>query len=125
MGGVVVQHLVRKARHERQVGGSGRGCLLCGEADWRTLRTAPASLLEEHHVGGRNHDPELTVPLCLNCHAKVTERQRQCGADLRAAESACTRVASMLRSLAAFLFELAESVLGWADELEASPSDEA
>jgi hypothetical protein len=41
-------------------------CGTCGENDDRTL--------ELHHVAGRKHDGTM-VPICRNCHRKVTDDQ--------------------------------------------------
>jgi hypothetical protein len=30
--------------------------------------------MQEHHVGGRRHDP-LTIPLCMNCHTRLSRCQ--------------------------------------------------
>lgn len=44
-------------------------CFRCGEDDDRVPK-----LFEEHHIFGRSFGKE-TIPLCLNCHAKVTYYQ--------------------------------------------------
>jgi hypothetical protein len=60
--------------------------------------------LEKHHASGRAIDPDLTVVLCLNHHACVTEGQRRLGVDLRHAKERTVPelVEAALLSLAAF-----------------------
>lgn len=54
-----------------------RVCLACGFV----ARPDEARTMELHHVLGRANHPSVVVPLCLNCHAKVSEVQRS-GVDL-------------------------------------------
>ena len=56
----------RQARLER-LGTNTPCCPCCGETDDRVF--------EAHHIAGRRHDPR-TVPLCANCHRKVTDDQK-------------------------------------------------
>ena len=57
----------RKQKRLDALGSNDPHCGICGEPDWRTL--------ELHHVAGRHHDAEM-VPLCRNCHRKVTDDQK-------------------------------------------------
>ena len=57
----------RKQKRLDALGSNDPHCGICGEQDWRTL--------ELHHVAGQNHDAEM-VPLCRNCHRKVTDDQK-------------------------------------------------
>ena len=45
--------------------------------DWLKAHKVPRSVLQEHHLWGKKHDPKLTVPVCPNCHAEITEGYRQ------------------------------------------------
>lgn len=58
----------RKQRRLERLGSNDPRCGMCGEADDRTL--------ELHHVAGRKHG-ETMVPLCRNCHRKVTDDQHE------------------------------------------------
>jgi len=49
-------------------------CSLCGEDD--------PTVIEEHHVYGRNNSDEK-IPLCKNCHVKITEEQNKVSPKLR------------------------------------------
>ena len=52
-------------------------CIRCGYTNPFALTRIRRSLLEGDHVLGQNHDPDLIVFICLNCHAEVTEARRQ------------------------------------------------
>lgn len=88
--------------------------MLCGEAALECLTQVPESLIEEHHVLGGNHDAEVTVPLCQNCHLKLHERMRREGVDLSEQPTDLERQVHMLRSLAALFQMLGEALPLWA-----------
>jgi len=56
---------VRRQRRNRTV---TMVCSICGEDD--------PSVIEEHHVFGRNNSDEK-IPICKNCHTKITEEQNK------------------------------------------------
>ena len=107
-----------RRRHERH-GGDPSVCLLCGYSDlvalvrvspdWLMAHGVPRSLLEEHHLAGRKHDPELTVPLCRNCHAEATEGLLRAGVSMRPEPNPIARVALQLDAQAIFHEALAAS----------------
>ena len=76
-------------------------CIRCGES-------APY-LLEGHHVMGQAHEPDLTAPLCQNCHRKATEGQLREEVPLSATDNLFERVAAIFDALAAFFRFLADS----------------
>lgn len=78
----------------------------------------PRRLLEDHHVVGKNHDPNLVVFLCRNCHYKVTEGYLQAGIDMRYEPNTQKRIATMLKALAVFFELLAERLRQWAALLD-------
>ena len=51
---------------QRRVGSPTLCCVACGES-------YPA-VIEKHHIIGRKNSDEV-IPLCKNCHAKVTDEQ--------------------------------------------------
>lgn len=106
----------RKARREREVG-EGAVCVHCGEADPVALVSKGKSLIEDHHVFGKNHDGALTVPLCRNCHAKTHESYRRALVQLETQPSLLERLAAMLRALGSFLSELGGRLRDWAEQL--------
>lgn len=86
----------RRAKRELMVG-RDQACASCGISDLFALRR-----FEEHHAAGKAHDPNLTVVLCLNCHALATEAQRQEGVDLTQQLNPIEVAAQALKSLLAF-----------------------
>ena len=81
-------------------------CLLCGRT---------SVLIELDHSAGQNHDEFLKAPLCLPCHAMVTEFRRRADADMRRAPNSVQRVKCALKATAVFLSMLAEAMLRWAE----------
>jgi hypothetical protein len=58
---------VRKQKVIERFKGKEPACIFCGETDWRCI--------EEHHIGGQAYDP-TTVPVCANCHRKLSDMQK-------------------------------------------------
>lgn len=106
----------RRTRRSRALGQDAQ-CLLCGYDDPASLIVVNRSLLEAHHVAGKRNDPSLTVDLCRNCHAEVTEGGRDLGLRLRRPANASERAQGLLRGLAAFLPRLGETCLRTAHEV--------
>ena len=74
--------------------------------------------LEEHHVAGRANDANLLAVLCLNCHASVSERQRDAGLfNVSEPTNVLERLARILVSLATFAEALAVTLRARAQEL--------
>lgn len=84
----------------------------------RCLQCGRKTGIEQHHVAGRNHDPELTVPLCLACHAQATENLLRADVDMRRAPNSEERVRRALKATAVFLWMLAEALWRWAESLK-------
>lgn len=59
----------RKYRRFRTFGTFSPSCVSCGENDWRVR-------YERHHIAGRRFDPDATVLVCINCHDKLSDRQK-------------------------------------------------
>jgi hypothetical protein len=91
----------RKTRRFEQ----GR-CLLCGRT---------GILIEQDHTAGQNHDEFLTAPLCIPCHAMVTEFRRRADAEMRRQPTSRTRVKCALKATAVFLKMLADAMHRWAE----------
>ena len=105
---------VRAARRETEVreklGAERPACIYCGHPELAALRRVSRKYLRAHHVLGRNHDPDLTVLVCLNCHALVhDEMLPDADVDLERESDPIKRVATMLRAEAVHLEMLAES----------------
>ena len=75
-------------------------------------------LLEEHHIVGETHDPNLIVTLCLNCHREITERLAREGVSMHPQENVLKLIALMLRGSAVLFEALATSYRKWATLLE-------
>ncbi len=65
--------------------------------------------LEDHHPGGRNHDPELKIPICRNCHGECTEGLLRAGVRMRPARNKREMLALTLEAQAAFFENLARA----------------
>ena len=121
-----IQNATRRAKQKRRLGKDAE-CALCGFAEPEGLRRVPLSklnrearrIIEQHHVVGRANDPELTIPLCLICHAKATEQLRSVGASMRPSRTFLEKLIAILKALGAFLKELGERFVRWANELAA------
>jgi hypothetical protein len=103
-----VHPLVTERRKVRRIGKLGSGnaiCLFCGCAEPMLLRPVTRRFLEEHHVVGWEHDNELTLALCFNCHALVTERLLQAGVSMKR-ESDPLEFACLLCSALAVHFQM-------------------
>jgi hypothetical protein len=111
-----IKTAAREARRTRTLG-EGATCLRCGMTNLAALVEGAANLLEDHHVVGRRHDAGLTIPLCKNCHAILTEDNRRAGADMRQQPSLLERIVNVLRALGAFFNDLAQRFFGWAEQI--------
>jgi hypothetical protein len=72
-------------------------------------------LIELDHTAGQNHDEFLTAPLCIPCHAMVTEFRRRADAEMRRAPNSIQRVECALKATAVFLKMLADAMHRWAE----------
>lgn len=121
----------RKALREERLGKNGC-CLFCGYGCLESLTKVSSKwleskglstdrierLLEDHHVVGEAHDPDLFVTLCLNCHREITEGLAREGVSMRPEKSVRKLVALILRASATFFEALAKSYRKWANLLE-------
>jgi hypothetical protein len=111
-----IRNDARRTRRIREVG-PHTCCVRCGTTTPETLIAARRSLLEHHHVVGRAHDDGLTVPLCRNCHAVLTEAQRDAGVDLTPPPTILHQLAAILAGLAYFFADLGRLCAAWATRL--------
>lgn len=107
------------ARHRRRLDrlGPDCACALCGYRNPSALIRVSRTLLEAHHVFGRKRDSELTVVLCRNCHAEITEDLRRSGIPMVRERDPRKRVAYALLARAAFLEKEVESMKRFAELL--------
>lgn len=121
----------RKLLREERVG-SDAFCLFCGYACLESLTQVSRKwleakgishsrldrLLEEHHIVGEAHDPDLMVTLCLNCHREITEGLACEGVSMRPEKNLRRLIASVFRASAVLFESLASSYRKWAKLLE-------
>ena len=112
-----IQNDKRKESRSRTLG-EDSVCVLCGLADPTILIEGSDQFFEEHHVVGRNHDPDLTIRICPNCHKKVGAGVADSGASMKATPNILDRMVHVLRTLGAFFRMLGESFQSWAQEIE-------
>ena len=108
----------RRARRSARIGPDAR-CVLCHAANPELLIRVKRTILEAHHIVGLANDVTATVILCRNCHAKVTEKQREFGASFEVPESLLDKAISVLRHLAALFYVVADMMRVLADQLVA------
>ncbi len=111
-----VQNDARRARREEQLGPDAV-CVLCGEPDLSALMSVERVLIEQHHALNRAYESAVTVPLCRNCHAKVTEQLQAAGVPNRPPPSLLERLAAILRALGLFFRSLGDACLRYANLL--------
>lgn len=98
----------RRRRIERL--GPDCACALCGYRNPSALVLVSRTLLEAHHVFGRKRDWGLTVVLCRNCHAEITEDLMRAGVPMVRERDPRRRVAFALLSAAVFFKKYANSL---------------
>lgn len=111
-----IQNDVRK-RGWKQKLGSKPVCVLCRFDRPEGLELVSWSMIEAHHVVGIKHDPTLKVPICRNCHARLTELNRNNGASMTKPANLLEHLLTVLRALGAFFLLLGEALLRLAEML--------
>ena len=99
----------RKAELRERLGAERPVCIYCGYEEPVALRRISRKFLPQHHVYGRNHDPDSVVFVCLNCHAVLHELLSDAGVGLQRVSDPVMRVATMLRAEAVHFEMLASS----------------
>lgn len=112
----------RRARRERRFGPDA-ACTRCGITTMETLVYVKRRFLEDHHVCGRANNAALTMPVCRNCHAVLTERQQAAGVTFTPPPTILHQIAAALTSLFAMLHELCERGMDWAHALSRLATD--
>jgi hypothetical protein len=116
------QNPVRAARRKTELleklGSERPRCLYCGCTELIALRRVPHKFLRDHHVFGRNHDPDSESLLCQNCHALAHENLLDAEVDLEPEPNPVKRVAKMLRAEAVHFEMLADTKRNQAELLE-------
>lgn len=82
------------------------------------LAVSPCILcIEDHHTAGRQHDPQLTTPVCQKHHREMHEQMLQAGISLTFEHDKRKRVAKALRAAAIYDRARADAMERWADIL--------
>ncbi len=88
----------RKTELSERLGAERPRCMYCGCAELVALRPVTRKFLVDHHLLGRNHDPDSRLFLCQNCHALAHENLLDAEVDLEPEPNPIMRVAKMLRA---------------------------
>lgn len=91
----------RKQNRLEKLGSNNPVCGTCGEKDWRCL--------ELHHVADFGRD-ETMVPICYNCHRKVSDDQKDHPKFDPPANPHFDRIGHFLIGLADLLFLIIEKL---------------
>jgi hypothetical protein len=115
-----IQNDARTIRRQRRLGPDA-ACVLCGISTPAVLRRVRRSLLQRHHVPGDAIDPDLTVLLCLNCHAIESAGQlaREADLDHQRERTLLDVLIAILGESGAFLSRLGARLSEWAERLRA------
>jgi hypothetical protein len=89
---------VRKQRALRRLRSDNPACCHCGHSDWRSLQL--------HHIAGKVYDP-MTVIVCANCHAALSDLQGDHPTQIGDAPSMLECIGRLLINLADFFGQLA------------------
>jgi hypothetical protein len=108
----------RKTEMHERLGSERPRCIYCGCAEPVALRPVTRKFLRDHHVFGRNLDPDSESLLCQNCHALAHESLLNAEVDLEPEPNPVKRVATMLRADAVNLEMLANAKRKQAELLE-------
>jgi len=112
---------LREARRLQELGDMQSVCAFCGYEGlvicamvrWLKVhgvrRRFLKKILEDHHPHGKKHDPELTIPLCRNCHGECTEGLLRENVSMRFERNPCERTARTLEAQAAFFEDFAKA----------------
>lgn len=89
----------RRVRRLSRFGSDNPTCLYCGCPEVALLRPVTKRFLEDHHLLGESHDPNLTALLCRNCHYLATENLLRADVSMLPELDRLKRTAIMLRAL--------------------------
>ncbi len=101
------QEARRQAALER-LGSIDPRCASCGESDWRCL--------EAHHLSGEKYASD-TVPVCRNCHRKLSDAQQDHPKGINAPPSRDELIGRFLVGAADFLALLIEKLRDFGNQL--------
>lgn len=94
----------RKQRALERLGSNDPRCVICGESNWQCL--------ESHHLAGQAYAGE-TVPVCRNCHRKLSDGQCDHPAKTGESPSQSEVIGRFLLGLADLFELLVEKLAEW------------
>jgi hypothetical protein len=77
------------------------------------LTRVKRTMLDRHHVLGKQHDADFTVVVCRNCHALFSAAQVDDGVPLTTQPTVLERHFAIYEALVSFLRELADLLCRW------------
>jgi len=104
----------RKHRRQQRLGRDAV-CVTCGEQNGDKLTRISRSLLERHHVLGASHDAELTIVVCLNCHARFSAAQQDDGVPLTSEANLLERGIAIMSAAGSSLKVMGDAFLEWSE----------
>lgn len=113
-----IQNDARRARRTRKLGPDA-ACVLCGTTTPEALLCVNRSLLQEHHAIGRALDGALTIPVCRNCHAVLTEGQLRQGCTFQPQRTIPECIVAILAHLCALFHDLGDLFGMWVERVTA------
>ncbi|MGH2508122.1 MAG: hypothetical protein ACRDHZ_12060 [Ktedonobacteraceae bacterium] len=115
---------LREARRLQRLGSCEEVCVVCGQPATKGVSAQFAqdhgiakTLIEKHHVVGKERDEGLVVPLCLTHHWLLTVGLLRESIEMKRDQKVQVRVAQCLRALALFLELLTPALREWANLL--------
>ena len=83
-------------------------CTGCGEMDWRCF--------EAHHIAGQDHHDD-TALICRNCHAEVTDSQKDHPVDTDGQDTQLATIGHYLFGLSDLFRLIADTLLEFEQDL--------
>ena len=95
---------------------TARRQVLQKERESRGLSVAPCVFcIQDHHTAGRNHDSQLTAPVCEMHHREIHEELLRGGVSLQFEPDTRKRIAQALRASAVYDRKRADATERWAN----------
>lgn len=91
----------RRQRAYRRLGTDNPVCVGCGERD--------PHCFERHHIAGQKHHDQ-TALVCINCHRKLSDKQKDHPADLPGQDSRLATIGHYVLGLADLLVMIAKAL---------------
>lgn len=103
----------RQEQRFQKLGTAKPVCAVCGYAKPEGMVTTNSSLLEAHHLAGRHEG--ITVLLCRNCHAELSEKQRDWPEEtMKSSRTPLLTLSAFLQGVGEFLIHLGQHLIEWA-----------